>query len=110
MLDDEDCQQFRDVVAVGHVGFALIVQRREELARRRFAFFELGYLVELRAGHGEVRLRLVYRGRLTQFGVQEEGEKGHGDDVSSDSLLVIFSHSELVFPEAGISDQRVEAR
>jgi hypothetical protein len=56
LLDDEDRQQFRDVVAVAHVGLAFVVEGREELAGRRFAFFELGDLVELRGGHGEVGL------------------------------------------------------
>lgn len=98
LLYDENRKQLRNVVAVRHVGFALIVQRREELAGGCFAFLEFCYFVELRAGHGEVGLRLVFGGRFAEFGVQEEGEQGHGDDVGGECLLIIFGHSELVFP------------
>ena len=98
MLHDEDSKQLRDVVAVGHIGFTLIVQGRKELAGGRFAFFELRYLVELRARHGEVCLRLVFRSRFAEFGVQEEGEKGHGDDVGGECLFIIFGHSKIDFP------------
>ena len=98
MLYDENSKQLRNVVAVGHVGFALVVQSRKELAGGRFAFLELGYFVELRACHGEVCLRLIFRGRFAEFGVQEESEEGHGDDVGGECLFIIFGHSETIFP------------
>ncbi len=98
LLDDEDGQQLRDVVAVRHVGFAFVVESREELIVRRVAFFEFGDLVELRAGHGDVGLGVVFRGGLAEFRVEEAGEEGHGDNVGGDGLLVIFGHSECSCP------------
>ena len=47
LLYDENSKQLRNVVAVGHVGFAFIVEGIKELTSRRIAFFELCYLVEL---------------------------------------------------------------
>jgi len=95
LLDDEDRQQLRDVVAVEHAGLAFVVEGREEFASRCFAFLELSDLVELRAGHGEVSFRVVFRSRLAELRVEEEGEQGHRDNIGGDGLFVIFSYSEL---------------
>ena len=56
------------------------------------AFFEFGYLVELGGYYSEVGLGLVFGGRLAEFGVEEEGEQGKGDDVG-----VIVSSLSSVF-------------
>ena len=109
LLDDEDLQQLRDVVAVAHVSLAFVVEGRKELARWRFAFIELGDLVELRGSHGEVGLCVVLHGRLAEFRVEEKGEQGEGDDVRGDRLFVILGHSELRRQYAGVGDEYVEA-
>ena len=96
LLHDEDRQQLRDVVAVKHVGFAFVVEGGEDLAGRRFAFLEFGDLVELRGGHGDVRFRVVFRGRLAELRVEEEGELGHRDNVGGDGLFVVLGHSEFL--------------
>lgn len=109
MLDDEDCQELRDVVAVEHLGFTFVVEGREKLAGRRFSFLELGVLVKLGAGHGEVGLRVIFVGRFAELRVKEEGEQGHRDNVGGDALLIIFCHSELQRHSAGIGEERVDA-
>jgi hypothetical protein len=45
LLDDEDRQQLRDVVAVAHVGLTFVVEGRKDLACRRFALFETTLVV-----------------------------------------------------------------
>ena len=109
MLDDEHHQQFRDVVAVKHVGLAFVIEGREELAGRRFALFEFGDFVELRPDHGEVGLRAVFRRRLAELRVEEEGKQGRRDNVSGNGLFVIFGHSERTRPQAGVGDENVDA-
>lgn len=109
LLDDEDRQQLRDVVAVEHLGLTFVVEGRENLAGRRFSFLELGDLVELRASHGEVGLRVVFVGRFAELRVKEEGEHGHGDNVGGDGLLIIFCHSELPRRYAGVGEEHVDA-
>ena len=54
-------------------------------------------------------LRVAIRSRLAEFRVEEEGEQGHRDYVCGDGLFVIFSHSELLCPYAGVGDEHVDA-
>ena len=109
LLDGEDSQQLRDVVAVGHIGLSFVVKSHEKLAGRRFSFLELGVLVKLGAGHGEVGLRVVFVRRFAELRVKEEGEQGHGDNVGGDALLIIFCHSEFPRQYAGVGEERVDA-
>ena len=109
MLDDEDRQQLRDVVTVGYFGLTFVVEGREQLAGRRFSFLELGDLVKLRAGHGEVGVRVLLIGHFAELREKEEGEHGHGKNVGGDGLLIVFCHSELPRQYAGVGEEHVDA-
>ena len=109
LLDDKDHQQLRDVVAVEHVGLAFIVEGREELTGGRFAFLEFGDLVELRSSYGKVCLCVVFRSRFAELGVEKKGEQRHGYNVGRDGLFVVFGHSKLLRPYAGVGDEHVDA-
>ena len=74
MLDEEDHQKLRGLVAVGHVGLGFIVEGREDLAGRRLVFGDFGNLVELRGGHSEVSVRILFQTRLAKFGSEEAGQ------------------------------------
>ena len=76
---------------------------------RRFSFLELGVLVKLGARHGEVGLCVVFVHRFPELKVKEEGEQGHGDNVGSDALLIIFYHSEFSCQYAGVGEECVDA-
>ena len=56
-----------------------------------------------------MRLRIVFRGRLAELRVEEECQQGHRDNVRGDGLFVIFGHSELLRPQAGVGDEHVDA-
>ena len=53
----------------------------EDFTRRSLVFFEIGKFVQLRSGHGEVALRVVFYGCLVEYRVKEEAEKGERDNV-----------------------------
>jgi hypothetical protein len=107
--NDEHLQQLRDVVTIVHIRLFFVGEGRKELAGRRISLLELGDLVQLRSGHGEVGVRVIFLGRLAELRVKETSEQGKGDDVRGDHLFVIFSHLPLSRASAGVSNEHVEA-
>lgn len=108
LLDNEDLEQFRDVIAVSHFGGAFVVQCGKELAHRCGALGELGNFVEFRGGDGEVRRRAGAGGRGAEFGMQEAGKEGEGNDVGGDGLFVVFGNAEVPGVDAGVEEEDIE--
>ena len=94
LLYHEDLDELAYVVPIPHICFRFVVERREDLAFRHIPLLELGDLVQLGSGDGEVGLRVEFGGCLVQFRMQEKPQQEERDHVRGHGFFVAFCYAE----------------